>query len=154
MIQNFRVSDTTRSSEKRGRNRDREAHSCNYGQWAHFSFIHSFKKISLELKFVSSFTQSFKQENRIPKILADSRNTKITKMSQVTPPVRSYPNCPKLTQLSEVTPAGGTSNYIILLYFLQVKTNNRDQPKQNVVIKDCGALEIEKPYFIKKYMEK
>jgi len=36
----------------------------------------------------------------------------------------------------------------------KVKTNNRDQPKQNVVIKDCGALEIEKPYFIKKYMEK
>jgi len=35
----------------------------------------------------------------------------------------------------------------------KVKTNNRDQPKEDVVISDCGALELDKPYFVNKYME-
>jgi peptidyl-prolyl cis-trans isomerase B (cyclophilin B) len=35
----------------------------------------------------------------------------------------------------------------------KVKTNNRDQPKEDVVISDCGALELDKPYWVKKYME-
>ncbi|XP_057308284.1 peptidyl-prolyl cis-trans isomerase B-like [Hydractinia symbiolongicarpus] len=32
----------------------------------------------------------------------------------------------------------------------KVKTNDRDQPTKDVVIADCGALEVEKPFAIKK----
>jgi len=35
----------------------------------------------------------------------------------------------------------------------KVKTNHRDQPKDDVIIKDCGALDLDKPYYIKKYLE-
>lgn len=35
----------------------------------------------------------------------------------------------------------------------KVQTNNRDQPKQKVVLENCGAIEMDKPYWVQRNME-